>query len=314
MDIAVLIPCYNEAPTIATLIRLFQHHLPEATVYVYDNASTDATALEATQVGARVRKVWDRGKGNVIRRMFAEIEADIYVMMDGDLTYDIATVSTMIRMLQDQQLDMVVGKRVISTQEASSYRRGHQWGNWFFNRALHYLFKSPFTDILSGYRVVSRRFVKSFAATACGFDTEVELSLHALELKLPSLEKETLYAGRPEGSHSKLHTLRDGFKILFRILSLLKRIRPLFLFSIMGMGLALLSLGLAVPLFITYWHTGLVPRFPTAVLSTGIMILAGISIMLGIVLDHVSSMRRELKYLHYLSLSKTSGRVDEYNV
>ncbi len=300
--IAVLLPCRNEAPTIGDVISGFQSVLPEAQVYVYDNASTDFTAAAAANSGAVVRYEPVPGKGNVVRRMFASIDADIYVISDGDGTYDPASAREMIELLVDQQLDMVVGKR--RAVDDAAYRRGHATGNrlltWFVAR----LFGHRFTDIFSGYRVFSRRFVKSFPALAGGFEIETELTVHALELSLPAAEISTPYRVRPRGSESKLSTWSDGLRIGIAILVLYKDMRPFQFFGGVGALLAAASVLVAEPVFTTYLQTGLVPRFPTAVLATGIMILAYLSFACGLVLDSVARGRRETKRLFYLSASK----------
>lgn len=297
--VAVLLPCRNEAPTIAGVIDGFRTAIRDATVYVYDNASTDQTAKVATEAGAIVRYESIPGKGNVVRRMFADVEADVYVMADGDGTYEPASAQDMINLLTAQQLDMVVGKRLASDDAA--YRLGHAVGNrmltWFVGR----LFGDRFTDIFSGYRVFSRRFVKSFPALASGFEIETELTVHALELGLPVAEVSTPYRGRPQGSKSKLSTWSDGLRISLAILVLYKDIQPFRFFGGVAIALMAVALVLAEPLIVTYLRTGLVPRFPTAILATGIMILAFLSFACGLILDSVARGRREAKRLFYLS-------------
>lgn len=298
--IVVLLPCRNEAQAVADVIKGFQATLPSAAVYVYDNASTDETSAIATRNGAFVRYEPLAGKGHVVRRMFADIDADVYVMADGDGTYDPASARPMIDLLIAQQLDMVVGKR--AAVDSAAYRLGHASGNriltWFVGR----LFGNRFTDIFSGYRVFSRRFVKSFPALARGFEIETELTVHALELGLPVAEVSTPYRGRPHGSESKLSTWSDGLRIALAILVLYKDIRPLQFFSGVGAILAAIALTLAAPLVVTYIQIGLVPRFPTAILATGLMILAFLSFACGLVLDSVARGRREAKRLFYLSV------------
>ena len=304
--IAVLIPCHNEATAIAGVVSSFRHALPTATVYVYDNNSSDDTASIAAQAGAVVRAEPLQGKGNVVRRMFADIEAEVYVLVDGDGTYDASAAEKMVSMLLDGALDMVNGARVPVTQRA--YRAGHELGNRLLTGAVAAVFGDRIRDVLSGYRVLSRRFVKSFPALATGFETETELTVHALELRLPIAEIETAYRDRPAGSQSKLRTFRDGVRILRTIVLLVKEERPLRFFSITAALLAAASLGLAWPLLTVYLETGLVPRLPTAVLSTGLMVLAFMSVVAGLVLDTVTLGRRELKRLHYLGLRGPTER------
>lgn len=298
--LAVLVPCYNEEATVGTVVRDFHAVLPEATIYVYDNNSTDCTVDVARAAGAVVRHEPLPGKGNVVRRMFADIEADIYVLVDGDATYHAASAPAMIDKLMTEQLDLVVGCRVGSDSQA--YRAGHRFGNALFTGSVAKLFGKRFTDILSGYRVFSRRFVKSFPALAKGFEIETELSVHALELRMPIGEIDTNYGARPDGSQSKLSTFRDGLRILFMMLALFKDERPLQCFSIAFALLASGSLALAAPLARTYLESGLVPRFPTAILATGIMLLAFLSLTCGVILDTVTHGRREMKRLSYLSI------------
>lgn len=298
--IAVLIPCYNEAATIATVIADFRRALPTAIVYVYDNNSSDGSRHLAAEAGAIVRAEPLQGKGNVLRRMFADIEADVYVLVDGDGTYDAGAAQQMVRMLLDNSLDMVNAARVPVSELA--YRRGHKLGNRLLTGAVAAIFGNRIRDMLSGYRALSRRFVKSFPALATGFETETELTVHALELRLPIAEIETPYRDRPPGSQSKLRTFEDGFRILRTIVLLIKEERPLQFFSLTAAGLAATSVVLAWPLFTNYLATGLVPRLPTAVLVTGLMVLAFMSFVAGLVLDTVTLGRREIKRLHYLSL------------
>ena len=297
--IAVLLPCYNEEAAIAQTVAAFRAALPGAAIYVYDNNSRDRTAEVAAAAGATVRTERMQGKGHVVRRMFADIEADIYVMADGDATYDAAAAPEMVQRLLDERLDMVVGARKSEIDEA--YRRGHRLGNRLFTGILASLFGRTFTDIFSGYRIFSRRFVKSFPALARGFETETEISVHALELAMPVAEIVTAYGARPEGSVSKLSTYRDGFRIMRTILHLFRIERPVLFYGSFGLALAVLALVLAVPLAITYAETGLVPRFPTAILITGLMIVACMSFMCGLILDTVVRGRREVRRLSYLS-------------
>jgi len=300
LKIAVILPCYNEEAAIGTVVRDFRSTLPTADIYVYDNNSRDRTIEVARAAGAIVRREPLQGKGNVVRRMFADVDADVYVLCDGDVTYDVASAPAMIGKLLDEQLDMVVGCRV--DEDVASYRKGHRLGNALFTGAVAQLFGNRFSDILSGYRVFSRRYVKSFPSLARGFEIETELTVHALELRMPISEIDTPYGARPEGSVSKLSTYRDGFKILHMILKLFKNERPLQFFSIIFMGLGLLSLALAIPVIETYIETGLVPRLPTALLSASIMLLGFLSLTCGFVLDTVTHGRREIKRLAYLSV------------
>jgi glycosyltransferase involved in cell wall biosynthesis len=296
--IAILIPCYNEELTIPDVVRDFRQALPEAVIYVYDNNSRDRTCDVAQTAGAVVGFENMQGKGNVIRRMFADIEADIYVIVDGDDTYDAAAAPRLVSMLRDNQLDMVIARRVSGVRNA--YRAGHRFGNKLLSGIIHVIFGDRCRDVLSGYRVLSRRFVKSFPALAQGFDIEAELTIHALELNMPIMEVDAAYKGRPEGSLSKLRTYRDGARICRTIFRLLKEERPLLFFGTVFFTLALLAAGISVPIFITYLETGLVPRFPTAVLATGIMILSFLSLVCGLVLDTVTLGRREAKRMRYL--------------
>lgn len=299
-DIAVLIPCYNEAECIADVITSFRQNLPGAIIYVYDNNSTDGTAEIARTHGAIVRREQQQGKGHVVRRMFSDIDASIYVLVDGDGTYDAATAPALVRALIDNHCDMVNAKRI--TNRRNAYRFGHQFGNRLFTRIVGRLFGNRLSDILSGYRVFSRRFVKSFPALSTGFEIETELTIHALSLSMPILELEASYKGRPADSVSKLSTYSDGARILLRIVLLTKEERPFFFFSIVFAVLAATSLVLGVPLIVEWLETGLVPRFPTAILAASIMLLAFLSITTGLILDSVARGRREIKRLHYLDL------------
>ncbi len=297
--IAVLLPCYNEAGAIAQTVAEFRTALPQAAIYVYDNNSSDGSREIATAAGAVVRQVRQQGKGHVVRRMFADVDADIYIMADGDATYEAAAAPAMIGMMLDQNFDMVVGAR--KTEVEAAYRRGHRLGNKMLTGLLKSLFGRSFTDILSGYRVFSRRFVKSFPVLSAGFEIETEMSVHALELAMPVAEKVTAYAARPEGSASKLSTYRDGWRILRTIITLYRVERPIWFFGYVGGLFAALAIGLSVPLLLTYMETGLVPRFPTAILATGMMIIATLSFMCGLILDTVVRGRREVKRLAYLA-------------
>ncbi|MDR0677869.1 MAG: glycosyltransferase family 2 protein [Holosporaceae bacterium] len=296
--IAVLIPCYNEDVTIADVVTSFKRELPCSTIYVYDNCSEDKTAEVAKESGAVVVSARIRGKGNVVRRMFSDIDADIYIMVDGDSTYAPEDSKKMIKVLLDENVDMVVAVR--REQNLSVYREGHRFGNKIFNFILKVLFDSSFRDIFSGYRVFSRRFVKTFPITSGGFDIEAELSVHALTLSIPFAELDSKYSARPANSYSKLSTFKDGFSILFRIFGLLKETRPLLFFSVLSMILFIVSIVISYPIVMTFWDTGLVPRFPTAVLATGIMIISFLSLTCGIIMNSISLARTEMKKLHYL--------------
>ncbi|HEY0622063.1 glycosyltransferase family 2 protein [Sphingomonas sp.] len=298
--IAVILPCYNEEAAIAQTVAAFRASLPGAAIYVYDNNSRDRTVEVARAAGAIVRSERMQGKGNVVRRMFADVDADIYVMADGDATYDAAAAPAMIEKVLSDGLDMVVGTRV--HEAADAYRRGHVLGNRAMTGLLARLFGRSFTDIFSGYRVFSRRFVKSFPVLSAGFEIETEISVHALELKMPVGEVETRYLARPEGSASKLSTWRDGLRIARTILTLYRIEKPMLFFGWVAGLLALLALILAMPLAITYAQTGLVPRFPTAVLATGLVILSALSLFAGLILDTVVRGRREMRRLAYLAV------------
>lgn len=298
--IAVLIPCFNEELAIAKVVRDFRQRLPSANIYVYDNNSSDRTASVAAASGAVVRHEERQGKGNVVRRMFGDIEADVYVLVDGDATYSAEAAPELVQTLIDNRLDMVVGTRV--HESADAYRRGHQFGNRMLTGFLTQLFGRSFTDILSGYRVFSRRFVKSFPALSEGFEIETELTVHALSLRLPVGEVATAYGVRPEGSMSKLSTYRDGFRILRVMIGLYRHERPGMFFGLIGATLALIALALGVPIVIDWLRTGLVPRFPTAILASGVMILAALVATVGLVLQTVTLGRRELRRLMYLQI------------
>jgi glycosyltransferase involved in cell wall biosynthesis len=303
--IAVLVPCRNEADCIAKVVRDFQNALPTATVYVWDNDSTDGSAELAAAAGAVVRRESLRGKGNVVRRMFADVEADVYVLVDGDDTYDHTRASELADILQRDGLDMVVGARVAASEAA--YRPGHRLGNYLLTRIVNVAFGNRVSDMLSGYRVFSRRFVKSFPALTSGFEIETELTVHALELRMPIAEVPTAYRARPPSSASKLNTLRDGWRILRTIVLLVKEERPLPFFGSLFLMLSATSIVLAWPLLTTFLETGLVPRFPTAVLSTGLMLLAFLCLASGVILDTVTRGRREMKRLHYLAVPGVSA-------
>lgn len=298
--IAVLIPCYNEAEAIASVVRDFAAALPEATIYVYDNNSRDETRARAAQAGAVVRTEGHQGKGNVVRRMFADIEADVYVLVDGDGTYDAPSARAMVDHLLTNSLDMVNGARV--PVAAAAFRPGHVFGNRLLTGTVAAIFGDRLRDMLSGYRVMSRRFIKSFPALATGFETETELTVHALELRLPLAEFQTPYRDRPIGSQSKLRTFHDGFRILRTIFFLVKEERPLQFFSGVALALLIASLALGWPLLTEFLRTGLVPRLPTAVLAMGLILLSAVSFVSGLILDTVTIGRREMKRLHYLAL------------
>jgi glycosyltransferase involved in cell wall biosynthesis len=297
--IAILVPCYNEEKAIGQVIAQFRAALPQAPIYVYDNNSRDRTVEVAAAAGGIVRREQHQGKGYVVRRMFADVEADVYVLVDGDATYDAPSVTRMIGRLVDERLDMVVAARV--DQEIAAYRPGHRTGNWLLTSFVTLVFGRAFTDMLSGYRVFSRRFVKSFPVLAGGFEIETELTIHALQLELPASEVETPYYARVEGSASKLNTWSDGFRILWTIVKLYRSERPLHFFSAIGGVLALTSILLAIPIVATFLQEGLVPRFPTAILATGMMLAALLCFAAGLILDTVTRGRRELKLLAYLA-------------
>lgn len=299
LRIAVLLPCYNEAAAIGQTVRDFAASLPEATIYVFDNNSTDDSAAVASAAGAVVRRVRQQGKGHVVRRMFADIEADIYVMADGDATYEAAAAPALIGAMLADNLDMVVGAR--KSEVEAAYRRGHRVGNQLLNTLLRKLFGRSFTDILSGYRVLSRRFVKSLPVLSTGFEIETEMSVHALELRMPVGEVVTAYAARPEGSHSKLSTYTDGLRILRTLIQLYRIERPLWFFGFVGGLIAVLAFILGVPVVLTYLETGLVPRFPTVIAIVGLGILAALAFTSGLILDTVTRGRQEMKRLAYLS-------------
>ena len=300
LDVAILVPCFNEEQAVTKVVADFRAALPQAVIYVYDNNSTDGTVEAARRAGATVRRETYQGKGHVVRRMFNDVEADIYVLVDGDATYDAPSAPAMIGKLVEERLDMVVATRM--DREEAAYRPGHRAGNWVLTAFVTHMFGRAFTDILSGYRVFSRRFVKSFPVLSGGFEIETELTVHALELELPVGEVATPYYSRPSGSASKLSTWSDGFRILGTVFKLYRAARPLSLFGAFGIALAIMSIGLAIPIIITYVQEGLVPRLPTAVLSTGLMLLAFLSIACGLILDTVTRGRRELKLIAYLAL------------
>lgn len=303
--VAVLIPCYNEEATIAMVVEDFRQALPRARIYVYDNNSRDKTIEVAQAAGAIVRKEPFQGKGNVVRRMFADIEADIYVLVDGDATYDAASAPLMIQCLIDNHLDMVNGARVTAIREA--YRPGHRFGNWLLTGIVRWIFGDRFKDMLSGYRVFSRRYVKSFPSLANGFEIETELTVHALHLRMPTAEIATPYKDRPEGSASKLSTFKDGFRILWMIVKLMKNEKPIPFFSVIAGLFACGSVLLMLPILAEFLTTGLVPRLPTAVLSMSMMILGFLSLACGLILDTVTRGRCEIKRMRYLNIPLIEG-------
>jgi len=298
--IAVIIPCFNEAATIGMVIRELKEVRPDATIYVYDNNSTDKTRQIATAEKALVRLEPRQGKGNVVRRMFADVEANIYVLIDGDATYDVQSLNKLIDTLLNNNLDMVVGRRIETGSRV--YRYGHRFGNRLLTGISRILFGEQPSDLLSGYRVMSRRFIKSFPAVSSGFEIETELTLHALSLNIPTAEVETTYRSRPPESVSKLNTYRDGARILSTILLFTKEERPFFFFSLLSLLLGLISLSLGIPVTLEFFETGLVPKLPTAVLSASIMLLAFLGLTSGMILDSVARGRREQKRLAYLRL------------
>lgn len=302
LQIAVIVPCRDEAASISNVVHDFRAALPGATVFVYDNNSADETAAIAREAGAIVRSEVLPGKGNVVRRMFADINADIYVLVDGDDTYDAASAGMLVEKLESDILDMVSAVRI--SVDDDTYRPGHRLGNFVLTRIVAMIFGSRSTDMLSGYRIFSRRFVKSFPALTKGFEIETELTVHALELRMPIAEIETPYKSRPSGSESNLSTVRDGLRILRVILSLTKTERPLYFFGLFFAIFATGAVILSWPVFITFMETGLVPRIPTALLSTGLMLLAFLSLACGFILDTVTHGRQEMKRLHYLSIPR----------
>jgi len=303
--IAVLLPCFDEEAAIAATVAGFRAALPDAAIYVYDNNSRDGTREAAASAGAVVRTETQQGKGHVVRRMFADIDADIYVMADGDLTYDPKAAPAMVDLLLADQLDMVVGTR--RHEAKGAYRGGHVLGNRLFTGLLSGLFGRSFSDIFSGYRIFSRRFVKSFPVLSSGFEIETEISVHALELRMPVGEIETAYAARPEGSESKLSTFGDGWRILKTIVTLYRIERPVLFYGSIGALLLALAIVLSVPLVVTYLNTGLVPRFPTAILVTGMVVVAVLCFFAGLILDTVTRGRREVRRLAYLALPAVSA-------
>jgi glycosyltransferase involved in cell wall biosynthesis len=307
LSVAVLIPCYNEAAAIAKVVADFRAVLPWARIYVYDNNSSDGTVVAARDAGAVVRTEALQGKGHVVRRMFADVEADVFVLVDGDDTYDAAVAPEMLRLMLDRQLDMVTGARL--TEETAAYRRGHRVGNAVLTGLVRRIFGDRVSDMLSGYRVFSRRFVKSFPALAVGFETETEFTVHALELKMPIGEIVTAYRGRPPGSVSKLRTYADGVRILRAIVLLVKEERPLQFFALIGGVLLLVGFGIGLPVVAEFLETGFVARLPSAVLATGFVLLSFLTFVCGLVLDTVTHGRREMRRLAYLAIPGIAARL-----
>ena len=307
--LALIVPCYNEEHAISLVIEQFRVAMPALDIHVFDNASADRTSVLARAAGAQVSYVGLRGKGNVVRRMFADVEADVYVMVDSDATYDAASVRLLVDKLLDERLDMVVGCRQTPVQTSdAAYRRGHQWGNRMLTSSVVRIFGGHFTDMLSGYRAFSRRYAKSFPAISHGFETETELTVHALELRMPYGEVMTPYGARPEGSVSKLSTYRDGWRILRTTSGLYLAERPLTFFGRLAVAMALVSLVLATPVFLEFLHSGQVPRLPTAVLSATLMLAAMLSLSCGLILDNVTRGRQETRRFAYLSVGATTSR------
>ena len=297
--VAVIIPCFNEALSIEAVVRKFKKSLPSANIFVFDNNSTDETAKVAKKAGAQVRSIKLRGKGHVVRRMFADIDADIYVMADGDDTYEVEKAKDLVKYFTQNNLDMLVGVR--NTNEKKAYRLGHRFGNWLITSCINCLFGHSFKDILSGFRVFSRRFVKTFPANSDGFEIETELTIHSLEMKMPIGEIDIRYFSRVPGSESKLNSYLDGLKIILMILRLFKEKKPLLFFMVGSFVTVLISVILATPILKEFFVSGLVPRFPTAFLCLGLVIISAILLVCGIILDEVSKNRRTTHYLHYLS-------------
>jgi glycosyltransferase involved in cell wall biosynthesis len=308
LEIAVLVPCFNESAAIAKVVADFRASLPGATVYVYDNNSTDDTRTVAATAGAEVRSETRRGKGNVVRRMFQDIEADIYVMVDGDDTYDASVAPQLVARLIDDNLDMVVGKRIETHQAA--YRAGHRLGNRVLTGLVRWLFGAQIDDMLSGYRVFSRRFAKSFPSSSREFEIETELTVHAMQMRMAVAELPTDYKERPPGSTSKLRTFRDGWRILLTITNLMRNERPLMFFSLVGLAVTALALALATPVVLEFARTGEVRRFPTAILCSGLGVIAVVCFATGLILDLVAHVRREAKRLVYLQHAAPRAAAD----
>lgn len=311
-NVALIIPCYNEEVAIGQVINDFREVIPSLNIFVFDNRSTDSTAEKALEAGAQVVRAPISGKGNVVRRMFADVEADIYIMVDGDATYDAKSITKLLDKLINERLDMVVGSRVTEQSIAChAYRQGHQWGNRLLTQSVQNIFGGKFKDMLSGYRVFSKRYVKSFPAISEGFETETELTVHALELRMPFGEIETPYRARPEGSESKLCTYKDGFRILKTILKLYVRERPIQFFGGTALFLLLIAIILFIPLWSHFIAEGNVPRFPTAILSSALSICALLSFVCGLIIDSITRARSEIKRLSYLSIPGISPKDDE---
>ena len=304
--IAVILPCYNEGKAIAACVAAFTRALPNARIYVFDNNSKDDTIAEAERAGAVVHRVRAQGKGNVLRQAFAKVEADCYLIADGDGTYDASRAPELIAKVLEEDCDMAVGVRKAEEEEA--FRGGHRLGNQLFNRILASLFGDTFTDIFSGYRAFSRPFVKSFPALATGFETESEMCVHAIQLGLSCAEIETRYGARISGTVSKLRTYHDGARILWFLIRLLKHLRPLFLFAVFAALMALASILIGLPVVVEFWHTGLVPRLPTAILAAALMIIGAISLVTGVILDSVAYAQCELKRLAYLAVAPVAAK------
>ena len=301
--IALIVPCFNEELSITDVVKGFKEAIPEISVYVFDNNSNDETRLVSEKAGAIVVSVPLRGKGNVVRRMFADVEADIYIMVDGDATYDPSTAKVLVNKLLDDRLDMVVGCRLIEQGGlGGEYRWGHQFGNFILTQSVMKIFRGSFTDMLSGYRVFTRRYIKSFPALSQGFEIETELTVHALELRIPFGEVAINYGARQDGSVSKLSTYIDGIRILSTIIKLFISEKPFSFFGLTSTILAVVSILLFTPILIEFMHTGLVPRVPTLLLSISLMLSAILSFMCGLILNNVTRGRREMKRLAYLAI------------
>jgi glycosyltransferase involved in cell wall biosynthesis len=297
--VALIIPCLNEAEALPRLFEQIRQHLPSAEVHVFDNGSTDNTPEVARNHGAKVHTVIERGKGRVVARMFADVDADAYVMVDGDATYDLAVTSQHIQKLLDDHIDMIIGTR-LNTYAGSASRKGHKTGNQLLTGLINRLFKNQLTDVLSGYRIMSRRFVKTAPVMVSGFEIEVMLTIHALDIRSQIVEVPINYFKRVEGSASKLRTLRDGWRILLAIFYFFKEVRPFLFFTVVSSLLSVLSLAIGLPVVLEFFETGLVPRFPSAILAASLMIAAMISFSCGLILDSVAEQRRDLKRLFYL--------------
>jgi glycosyltransferase involved in cell wall biosynthesis len=309
LEIAVLVPCFNEEAAIGKVVADFRAALPTAAIYVFDNNSIDGTVRVAREAGAEVRREHRRGKGNVVRRMFQDVEADVYVMVDGDDTYDASVAPRLVARLVEENLDMVVGRRVETHQAA--YRAGHRLGNAVLTGLVRWLFGAKIVDMLSGYRVFSRRFVKSFPSFSREFEIETELTVHAMQMRMPVAELDTDYKERPPGSASKLRTFRDGWRILVTITNLMRNERPLLFFTLVGALVSAVALALGIPIFLHWLDTGLVPRFPTAILATGLGVIAVLCVATGLILDLVAHVRRETKRLAYLALPAPRARLGD---